>query len=171
MNFAITSRRLYVFLFLISAFILAYAYQLQFNLGLEPCPLCVLQRIGFFLLGIFSLITAMVYRIAILRFIFASLAFLSSLAGMAIAARQVWLQHLPAGQAPACGPGLYFIIKNWPLGDAIKLMLKGTAECSVVTWKFLNLSIAEWSLLLFFGFAICLFALFFWRERPKKTSF
>ena len=66
-----------------------------------------------------------------------------------MAARQVWLQHLPANQVPACGPGLGYMLERFPLYETLKKVLAGSGECAEVGWKFLGLSIAGWSLLWF----------------------
>jgi disulfide bond formation protein DsbB len=73
--------------------------------------------------------------------------------GIATAARQVWLQHLPADQVPACGPDLFFMMENFPLGRMLQLLLRGSGQCAEVHWTFLGLSIAEWSLAWFVAFA------------------
>jgi disulfide bond formation protein DsbB len=75
--------------------------------------------------------------------------FLLAAGGAAIASRQVWLQHLPADQVPACGPDLFFMLENFPLAQTLKRLVSGTGECAKVDWTFLGLSIAEWSLACF----------------------
>ena len=70
------------------------------------------------------------------------------------ASRQVWLQHLPEDKVPQCGPDLYFMIENFPLGRTLRTLIEGTGECAKVDWTFLGLSIAEWSLICFTGLAI-----------------
>ena len=65
--------------------------------------------------------------------------------GFAVAARQVWLQHLPPDRVPQCGPDLYFMLENFPLSRTLKTLVSGTGECAVVDWT-LGFSIAEWSL-------------------------
>jgi disulfide bond formation protein DsbB len=75
-------------------------------------------------------------------------------AGAAVAGRQVWLQHLPPDQVPACGPDLYFMLENLPLARTIEKLFKGSGQCAEVKWTFLNLSIAEWSLGWFVLFAL-----------------
>jgi disulfide bond formation protein DsbB len=80
-------------------------------------------------------------------------ALLFALGGLATAARQVCLQHLPADQVPACGPDLYFMVENFPLARTLQLLLRGSGQCAEVHWTFLGLSIAEWSLAWFVAFA------------------
>ena len=135
------------------AALLAYGYYLQFGRGLDPCPLCLVQR-GFFF-GVLAVCViaalhgprgwgAIVYGIGALLF---------AAGGAAVASRQVWLQHLPADKVPACGPDLFFMLENFPLGQTLKRLFSGTGECAVVDWTFLGLSIAEWSLAWFVALA------------------
>ena len=136
---------------LVCALLLGYGYYLQFGpQGLEPCPLCQVQRGFYYLVGITCVIAAIHAR----WFPFYGvLAALFALGGASVAGRQVWLQHLPADKVPACGPDLAFMFKNLPLSNAIQKLFAGSGECAVVDWTFLGLSIAEWSLLLFLALA------------------
>jgi disulfide bond formation protein DsbB len=74
---------------------------------------------------------------------------LSAGIGAVIAGRHVWLQQLPADQVPTCGPGLNFILENFPLSQAIDMVLRGSGECADVMWTFLGLSIPAWTLVAF----------------------
>ena len=85
--------------------------------------------------------------------LYAGLGFLFAAGGFGVAARQVWLQHLPPDQVPACGPDLFFMVENFPLTRTLQNLFKGSGQCAEVTWRFLGLSIAEWSLLCFAGLA------------------
>jgi disulfide bond formation protein DsbB len=76
-----------------------------------------------------------------------------ALGGVATAGRQVWLQHLPPDQIPKCGPDLYFMLDNFPISKTITNLFRGSGECAEVTWRFVGLSIAEWSLVWFVIFA------------------
>ena len=128
---------------LVCALLLGFGYYLQYVQGLDPCPLCLLQR-GFFYA------VMVVFAIGAIHGsgtkIYGSLAALFALGGAAAAARQVWLQHLPPDKVPQCGPDLYFMLENFPLSRTLKTLVSGTGECAVVDWSFLGLSIAGWSL-------------------------
>jgi disulfide bond formation protein DsbB len=126
--------------------LLAFGYYLQYVEGLDPCPLCLVQR-GFFyaVMGIFIL-AALHAPLGAGRIVYGSLAALVAAGGLAAAARQVWLQHLPPDKVPQCGPDLYFMLENFPLSRTLQTLISGTGECAVVDWTFLGLSIAEWSL-------------------------
>ena len=138
----------------ICAVLLGYAYYLQYVQGLEPCPLCMVQR-GFFYLVLTVFVIAAIHgpgRIG--ATVYAALAVLFAAGGAATAGRQVWLQHLPADKVPACGPDLFFMLENLPLSRALEKLFYGSGECAAVDWKFLGLSIAGWSLLWFIALAI-----------------
>ena len=133
----------------VCALLLAYGFFLQYVQGLEPCPLCLVQR-GFFfaVLGVF-VIAALHAPGRRGTMVYSGLAALFALGGAAAAGRQVWLQHLPADKVPQCGPDLYFMLENFPLSRVWKTLLSGTGECAAVDWTFLGLSIAGWSLVWF----------------------
>jgi disulfide bond formation protein DsbB len=124
------------------ALLLGYGYYLQYGKGLEPCPLCLLQR-GFFYAVLAVFAVAAIHGRG--KIVYASLAALLAAGGIAAAGRQVWLQHLPPDQVPQCGPDLFFMLENFPLSRTLKTLISGTGECAVVDWTFLGLSIAEWS--------------------------
>ena len=133
--------------------LLGFGYYLQFVGGLDPCPLCILQRGAYFGVGIVCLVGFFHGQAGRS---YCALGLLCALAGALIAARQVWLQHLPPEQVPECGPGLDFILQAFPLADALELILTGSGECAETLWTFLSLSIAEWSLFWFAAFSILL---------------
>ena len=136
---------------LICAGLLAFAYYLQYVKGLEPCPLCLMQR-GFFYGLMGTLVIATVHGRG--NLLYGSIAALFAAGGLATAGRQVWLQHLPPERVPACGPDLFFMLDNFPLSRVVTTLLKGTGECAAVDWTFLGLSIAEWSALWFAAFLV-----------------
>jgi protein dithiol:quinone oxidoreductase len=149
-----TSRIYYLILLLLCSSLLGYGYYLQFVEGLEPCPLCIFQRIAYIAVIIFSLFGLIHGPISKWRFLYSGLILTSSVTGAGIAGRQVWLQHLPADAVPACGPGLDFMFDVFPLAEVLKMVFTGSGECAVVDWTFLGFSIAEWSLLCFTLIAI-----------------
>ena len=134
--------------------LLSYGYYLQYFRGLDPCPLCYVQR-GFFYLVLGTCLVAAIHNprrggalgYGLLAALFAS-------GGAAAASRQVWLQHLPADKVPQCGPDLFFMLENFPLGTTLQKLIQGTGECAQVDWTFLGFSIAEWSLAWFVVLAL-----------------
>ena len=156
---------------LVCALLLGFGYYLQYVDGLDPCPLCLVQR-GFYYAVMAVLVLAAVQapqRFG--RMVYGSFAALFAAGGIATAGRQVWLQHLPADKVPQCGPDLFYMLENFPLSQALTKLFAGTGECAVVDWTFLRLSIAEWSLAWF----AALFAYALWlasrgmRSRPAAA--
>jgi disulfide bond formation protein DsbB len=150
----INTRLFYFSIFLICAALLGFGLYLEHGKGLEPCPLCVFQRIAFICIAVIALIATLHGPGRIAVWFYSGLISISALIGGAIASRQVWLQHLPADRVPECGPGLDYMLEAFPLGQALKMILSGSGECAEVDWSFLGFSIAEWSLLWFLIFFI-----------------
>jgi disulfide bond formation protein DsbB len=137
---------------------LGIAGYFQFVDNLEPCPLCILQRVMTLLVAI-VLLMAVLHNPAQLGVrVYGVLAGLISMIGAGISARHVWLQNLPEDQVPSCGPGLNFMLENFPLSDAINMVLRGSGECAEVLWTFLGLSIPAWTLVAFLLLAISTFS-------------
>lgn len=128
------------------ASLLGFGYYLQYGQGLEPCPLCLVQRGFFYAVLLVCLVATLHGPRAGGQAAYGIGAALFAAGGAAVAARQVWLQHLPADKVPQCGPDLYFMLENLPLATTLKKLVAGTGECAKVDWTFLGLSIAEWSL-------------------------
>ena len=123
-------------------------------LGLEPCPLCILQRVVVISLGMVLLVAAIHGPNGWGNRIYGGLITLIAGSGAAIAGRHVWLQSLPADQVPECGPTLDYILETFPLSKALQLVLHGSGECAKVEWQFLGLSIPGWTLIAFSGFIL-----------------
>lgn len=135
--------------FVACAGLLAYAFYLQLHDGLEPCPLCIFQRVAFALLGVVFLIGALHAPAGRGRGFYGVLALLAAGIGAAIAGRHVWLQNLPPDQVPTCGPGLDYMLDAMPIGGVIRKVLTGSGECAKVDWSFAGLSMPAWSLVCF----------------------
>ncbi|MBN2700523.1 MAG: disulfide bond formation protein B [Methylohalobius sp. ZOD2] len=135
--------------FLFGATLLAVAAWFQFVEGLQPCPLCISQRV-FVLVTTLVLLAAAIHNPASRgRKIYAAGAGAIALGGAAVSARHVWLQNLPEEEVPACGPGLTYVFEHFPLTETLRLLVSGTGECSEVLWTFLGLSIPAWTLAAF----------------------
>lgn len=124
----------------------AVALYTQYFGGLIPCPLCMTQRFFYATTALLA-VTAGIHNRS--RAVYGWLVALSAAIGAAVAGRQVWLQHLPADQVPACGPSLEYMLQTLPFGDVLIRLFKGDGNCAVVDWRLLGLSMAEWSLLWF----------------------
>jgi disulfide bond formation protein DsbB len=160
----LTPRSLYLIGFLLCTAMLAIAGYFQFVDHLEPCPLCILQRIITLAIGVVLLLAVIHNPKSIGVKIYGVLAGLVSCVGIGVAGRHVWLQNLPEDQVPSCGPGLNFMLENFPLNDAINMVLRGSGECAEVLWTFLGLSIPAWTLVAFILFAIMSFSQVFRRS-------
>lgn len=147
-------RLFYLLLLLTCGALLGFGYYLQFVDGLEPCPLCILQRLAYIAIFIISVIGFIHAPVTNWFRVYSGLISIASLSGAGIAARQVWLQHLPADKVPECGPGLEYMLDVFPLADTIKMVFTGSGECAEVNWTLLSLSIAEWSLICFVALLI-----------------
>lgn len=152
-------RAAYALGFALCAGLLAYAYYLQFDRHLEPCPLCIFQRLFYAGTGLVFLAAAIHGPKKWGRVVYGALSSALALGGAAVAARQVWLQHLPPDQIPECGPGLDYMLDAFPLNKTLHMVLHGSGECAKVDWRFLGFSIAEWSLLIFLLLAAASFLL------------
>ncbi len=162
-----TPRRLLALIALACAGLLGYGYYLEYVRHLEPCPLCMLQRLCFMASGAVALLGAMHGAGATGTRVYAALLGLAAGAGAATAGRQIWLQQLPADQVPECGPGLEFMVEMHGWSETLARVLRGTGDCAVVDWTFLGLSIAGWSLLWFAAFLLAAGYLLV-RPRPPR---
>ena len=129
------------------AALLGYAYYAQFVLHLEPCPLCIFQRVGVFAMGLVFLIAAAHDPVGGLKRAYAALLALSALATAGVAVRQLYIQSLPEGSVPACGASLDFMLKVFSLSEVLVKVLTGSGECAKVTWTFLGLAMPAWVLI------------------------
>ena len=142
-----TARRGNLLGFLACACLLAYAYYAQYVMHLEPCPLCIFQRIGIFILGLMFLIAALHDPVAVGRRVYAGLVALAALATIGVAARHLYIQSLPPDSVPACGASLDFMLKIFSLSEVLVKVLTGSGECAKVTWEFLGLAMPAWVLI------------------------
>ncbi|MCH7898710.1 MAG: disulfide bond formation protein B [Proteobacteria bacterium] len=130
--------------FLMCAALMGYALYAQHYLMLEPCPLCILQRIAVVGMGLVFLLAALHNPGGVGRFVYALLLVLPMSLGAIVAGRHAWLQMLPEDQVPACGPGLDYMWENFPLADVINMVFRGSGECADVDWQLLGLSMPAW---------------------------
>ncbi|MCG7600406.1 disulfide bond formation protein B [Halomonas sp. McH1-25] len=133
------------------ALMMGVALWLQYGVGLEPCPLCIFQRVA-------VLSAAAVFLVAAIHnprgwggSIYGVLGLAAVGGGIAVAGRHVWLQSLPPDQVPSCGPGLDYMMEVLPLWDVLSRVLSGSGECAEIDGIWLGLSLPQWTLI---GFAI-----------------
>lgn len=152
-HYAMTSRLVLTLALLAAAGALAFAYLLEFGFGLEPCPLCIFQRVAMAGVAVVCLVGALHGPAGWGRHVYFLLASVSAGAGAAIAGRHVWLQSLPADQVPACGPDLNYLLDVMPWAEVLAMVLRGDASCADIDAAFLGLSLPAWTLI---GFVLLL---------------
>jgi disulfide bond formation protein DsbB len=123
---------------------MGFALFAQYGLKLDPRPLCILQRVAVISLGIVFLIAALHNSKGWGGKVYAILVALIATGGASVAGWHARLQHLPPDEVPACGPGLDYMLDNFPLTDALKMVFKGSGECADIVWQFLGLSMPAW---------------------------
>jgi protein dithiol:quinone oxidoreductase len=134
---------------LVCAAMMGFALFSQYVWLMEPCPLCVFQRMALIALGSVFLLAGLHAAGLIGRLLYALLVVAAAGAGVGVAGRHVWLQNLPKDQVPACGPGLDFMVDTFPLFEVLNMVLSGSGECAEVSWRFLGLTMPAWSLISF----------------------
>ncbi|HUW49892.1 MAG TPA: disulfide bond formation protein B [Sulfuricella sp.] len=165
----VNNRMLFFVVFLACLGLMGFGLYLQHVKHLEPCPLCILQRIAFIAIGATALAGAIHDPARSGWAAYGSLLVIFSLLGGGVAAWQVRLQHLPPDLVPECGPGLDYMLDALPLAKVLPMIFKGSGECAEVTWTFLGFSIAQWALAWFVLFALAGGAAIF--RRPQRNYF
>jgi disulfide bond formation protein DsbB len=138
--------------FLACVGLIAAALYLQFVVGIEPCPLCIMQRLAVAATGIAFLAATIHHPGRIGAHIYGALIGVLSLIGVTIAGRHVWLQYMPADKRPSCGPGLEYLFGTFGPLEAVGRVFRGSGECGAVDWTLLGLSIPHWTLFAFIVF-------------------
>ena len=149
----------YVLSFLICLGLLGWAYYLQYGMDLEPCPLCIIQRVCFAGMGLVFLVAIFHNPGRAGAAVYALLQLLIGGFGTAVALRQVWIQSLSKGEVPSCGMSLDYMLETLPLTETIRKVFEGSGECAEKAWVFLHVSIAGWALVFFITMIIASFAL------------
>ena len=149
----------YLLGFFVCVGLMGWALWLQYGMGLEPCPLCVFQRIAVSAIGITFLVAFVHNPRSFGAAIYAGIVLISAGFGAAFAGRQVWLQSLPKDQVPACGMGFSYMMETMPFFDVLKKVFAGSGECAEKGWEFLGLAIPGWTLVFFIAMTIAAFAL------------
>ena len=159
-------RILALLLFAICAAMLAFGLYLQHAKGIEPCPMCIMQRYALAVCGLIGLLAGLHNPGRTGQNAYSALLAVAAFAGGGVAARQSWMQWYPPAVSE-CGPGLEYMLDSFPLTSALPMIFRGAGDCSVVDWTFLGLSIANWS---FVSFAAILLALALYVLRRDKAS-
>ena len=127
-------------------------FYLQEELGLEPCPMCILQRIALICIGVTALVAAIHGPREWGVKVYSGLILVFAVLGGGVAIRHSYVQHFPPASL-TCGSDLDFILGNFPLVQALPKIFAGTGSCSMIEWRFLGLTIPEWTLAWFVIFA------------------
>ena len=146
-------RLIFAAMFVVCAALVSFGLFLQHAKGLEPCPMCILQRYAFVAIAVMALLAAIHNPRAIGRRVYGGLLALAAGAGGGVASRHVYLEHNPP-QIYDCGADFGYMLESFPLADLLPMIFKGTGDCTKVPWRFLGLSIAEWALAWFAIFLI-----------------
>jgi protein dithiol:quinone oxidoreductase len=152
-------RAAYLLGFLVCAGLMAWALYLQYGLDLDPCPLCIFQRIAVIATGVVFLVAAVHNPRRGGAAVYALLTLIVAGTGAALAALQVWIQAQPKGSVASCGMGLNYMLETLPLTDVIGRVLKGSGECAEQGWLFMGLAIPAWTFVFFIAMVVCAFAL------------
>lgn len=144
------------------------SFYFQYMQGLEPCPLCLMQRLSAILLFMVSFLSVYVSTIKRARILTVFQFFIAAF-GLFFAIRQLWLQSLPVDQMPACMPGLDVLIRYFPLEKVVHALLWGTGDCGEVSWQWLGLTMPAWTALFFSLFLLMDLIFYFFLDPLKKS--
>jgi disulfide bond formation protein DsbB len=150
--FSITLQRWMALIALACIGMLAFGLYLQHVVGLNPCPMCIVQRYALIGVMVIALIGSRLHKRGALMVSGDLLALMAGF-GAFVAARQSWLQWYPP-EIVTCGRDFYGMVENFPINRAIPMIFKGSGDCTKVDWTFLGGSIANWSFIAFAGFAV-----------------
>ena len=150
----ITPRIWFLCLVLCCGALLGFALYNQYVDYLDPCPLCVFQRVVFMAMGVIALLAFLHNPARTGQRIYAWLIVAGATVGALIAGRHVWLQSLPPGEVPECGPGLNYMLENFPITEVLSTVLMGSGSCAEVIWSFLGMSMPQWTLIWYVGLAL-----------------
>ncbi len=142
-------RTLNLCLFVIATCMIVVALYMQYQMDLNPCYLCIVQRVFVISTGLIALLAFAHNPIGKARNYYAAATGISALAGAGFSIRQLWLQSLPEEKVPTCGPPADYLFDALPITEALSMLLSGDGNCAEVQWSFLNLSIPAWTLLAF----------------------
>jgi len=139
---------------LFCAALLGYALYVQHADFLDPCPLCILQRVAFMWIGSVALLAAIHNPGKVGLWVYGLLLALGGVMGISVAGRHIWLQSLPPDQVPDCGMGLNYMLETMPYSEVFTQVFYGSGECAKIDWSFLGLSMPWWTLFWYIGLTL-----------------
>ncbi len=166
--FRISNQYLFLMVFLACASLLGTAYYFEYALYMDPCPLCIMQRIAVLMVGLVGLSGFIFAKGVKGQKVHGVLMALSAIFGICVAGRHVWIQSLPADQIPTCGPSLEYMVDTLPWAEVLTVMLRGNGNCADAQWSLLGMSMPMWVLVWFVGFVIL--AGYMWFQAGKKQN-
>ncbi len=158
-------RRVFAAIAAVCVGMLAFGLYLQHGVGLEPCPMCIVQRYALILVAVLAALAA-AFKGRGAHMGLGGAALLMAGFGGFVAARQSFLQWYPP-EIVSCGRDFYGMIETFPLKRAVPMIFKGSGDCTKIDWTFLGLSIANWSFVWFAAFSM-VFALLLWRRLARR---
>lgn len=164
---SISLRKLSIIGLITCTIILAAAFYLEYEFMLATCPLCILQRIVFFELGVVFLIGIIFPIRGLATYIYNSIILILASTGIALAARQIWLQYFSPPQDASCAASLEHLIDIYPFLEAMKIALAGSGECATIDYTVFGLSLAAWSFLIFTGIAFVAIGMM-WLQKKRR---
>lgn len=135
------------------ALLLVAVLYFQEHLGLEPCYLCITQRVFVAIVGIIFLCAAIHNPNPRGQKIYAGLGLVGAIGGSYFSAKQLWLQNLPEDNIPTCGPPVDYLFDVFPASEVITMLIRGDGNCAKVQWELLGVSMPGWVLLMFVAMA------------------
>ncbi|WP_447775044.1 disulfide bond formation protein B [Variovorax boronicumulans] len=144
---------------------LAFGLYLQHVVGLEPCPMCIVQRYALMLVALFTGLAAL-FNSRGLQVTGGVLALVAAVGGAYTAAQQSWLQWYPP-EVVSCGRDLYGMIETFPLKRALPMIFRGGGDCSKIDWSLFGLTLANWSFIAFTVLALLLLTLLLRRRTVR----
>ena len=150
----INNKKIYGLACICSILLLLFAYYLEYWHGIVPCPLCLLQRFCFYCLATLFFVAYFLPNKRYSPWIYAAMIICVSTLGIVIAARQLYLQHLPANQVQGCSADISYLLQTFPLTQVIKQVFAGSSECAISQWSWLGLDMAGWALIWFVIFIL-----------------
>ena len=154
LNKLLAGRKGYLIGFVACFGLVGLALWIQTRYNLEPCPLCISQRIIFMSLGVLFLLAALVKPATLLQKTLTVLQVLAALGGAGVAIRHWWIQAHRESMIADCGVGFDYMFENFPLKKAFTLIFRGTGDCAAIDWTFLGLTLPQLGLIAFIGFGV-----------------
>ena len=156
--------------FLICCTSVAFAIlYLQRELGLEPCLLCSTVRFIILIQSALFLLAFLHNPSQLGQRAYAALGFITTMAGILVSVRHIWLQYMSVNNTQDCGPGLEYLLESYPLQEALDLILNASGDCATEQWQILGITIPQISLVLFALLVVILFAQF--RKKTTRSYF